>query len=308
MVYNGNGVTNSDKINLYVQGVSTPLSFGGSNIPITTSNPADDARIAGMLFTAQPRYFNGRVATTQIYNKALSPFEVYQNFNALKGRYDIPDIVTSGLTLNLDAGNPYSYSPLNTGSTTWTDVSGNGNNGTLTNGTYYSGGTMVFDGVDDYVVKSNFSGLGSNPSYTMMTWMQFGNLSIGGSTDANIMWYGGETTRGAAALDQKGNKLCSLHYADDITFSSFSPIINTPYHAVMSYDNSSRVVKLYVNGVFIESGTHSGNLNITSQNLFIGGGPRRWTGKISTPQIYNRVLSDAEITQNFNALRGRYGI
>jgi hypothetical protein len=89
MVYNGNGVTNSDKINLYVQGVSTPLSFGGSNIPITTSNPADDARIAGMLFTAQPRYFNGRVATTQIYNRALSQAEITQNFNATRGRYGV---------------------------------------------------------------------------------------------------------------------------------------------------------------------------------------------------------------------------
>jgi hypothetical protein len=96
--------------------------------------------------------------------------------------------------------------------------------------------------------------------------------------------------------------------ADDITFSSFSPIINTPYHAVMSYDNSSRVVKLYVNGVFIESGTHSGNLNITSQNLFIGGGPRGWTGKISTPQIYNRVLSDSEVLQNYNATKTRFGL
>jgi hypothetical protein len=53
------------------------------------------------------------------------------------------------LVLNLDAGNPNSYNPLNTGSTTWTDVSGYNNNGTLINGTFYSGGTMVFDGVDD---------------------------------------------------------------------------------------------------------------------------------------------------------------
>jgi hypothetical protein len=301
---NVNLMRTGNKFDLYVNGSLSATKIN-SNVGLNVDNSVN--LTLGKSSTWQS-YFKGNISNFNLFNKALSPFEVYQNFNALKGRYGIPDIVTSGLTLNLDAGNPYSYNPLNTGSTTWTDISGNGNNGTLTNGTYYSGGTMVFDGVDDYVVKSNFSGLGSNPSYTMMAWMQFGNLSIGAGTDANIMWYGGQTIRGAAALDQKGNKLCSLHYADDITFSSFSPIINTPYHAVMSYDNSSRVVKLYVNGVFIESGTHSGNLNITSQNLFIGGGPRGWTGKISTPQIYNRVLSDAEITQNFNALRGRYGI
>jgi hypothetical protein len=219
-----------------------------------------------------------------------------------------PNIVMPGLVLYLDAGITQSYPGSGT---TWTDLSLSGNNGTLINGPTYisdNGGYLVFDGASDYVVKSNFSGLGSNPSYTMMTWMQFGNLSIGGGIDTNIMWYGGETIRGAAALDQKANKFCSLHYGDDIVFNSFSPVLNTSYHALMSYDNSSRVVKLYVNGVFIESGTHSGNLNITSQNLFIGGGPRTWTGKISTPQIYNRVLSDAEVLQNYNSQKGRFGL
>ena len=221
---------------------------------------------------------------------------------------DYLGIVSDGLVLNLDAGWYPSYSGSGT---MWKDLSNNGNDGTLTNGPTFSslnGGYLVFDGASDYVTKSNFSGLGSNPSYTMMTWMQFGNLSQGAGIDTNIMWYGGQTFYGAAALDQKGGKFCSLHYADDIVFSSFSPVINTPYHAVMSYDNSSRVVKLYVNGVFIQSGTHSQNLNITSQNLFIGGGPRGWTGKISTPQIYNRVLTDSEILQNYNATKGRFGL
>jgi hypothetical protein len=53
--------------------------------------------------------YTGSVYNTQLYNQALSPFQVWQNFNALKGRYGIPDIVTNGLVLNLDAGNPYSY-------------------------------------------------------------------------------------------------------------------------------------------------------------------------------------------------------
>ena len=79
----------SDKVKLYVQNVPTSLTFGGSNIPTTTSNPADDARIAGMLFTGQPRYFNGGVSLTQIYNRALSQAEITQNFNATRGRFGI---------------------------------------------------------------------------------------------------------------------------------------------------------------------------------------------------------------------------
>ena len=62
------------------------------------------------------------------------------------------NIVTNGLVLNLDAANPRSYPPAYNG-TTWFDLSGNSNNGTLTNGPTYntgSGGSIVFDGVDDY--------------------------------------------------------------------------------------------------------------------------------------------------------------
>jgi len=217
-------------------------------------------------------------------------------------------IVTDGLVFNLDAGFTPSY-PRN--GTTLYDISNKGNDGSLINGPTFNssdGGYLVFDGTNDYVNVSNFSGLNSNPSYTMMTWMQFGNLSLLNYVDSNIMWYGGTSKRAAAALEQKGSKFCSLHYSDDVTFNSFSPVINTPYHAVMTYDSSSRVVKLYVNGSFIQSGTHGGNLNITSQTLRVGGGPREWRGKIATSQIYDRVLSADEILQNYNAQKGRFGL
>ena len=62
-----------------------------------------------------------------------------------------PRIVTDGLVLLLDAGNTKSYPGTGT---TWTDISRNGNNGTLTNGPTFdsaNGGSLVFDGVDDYV-------------------------------------------------------------------------------------------------------------------------------------------------------------
>ena len=60
-------------------------------------------------------------------------------------------IITSGLVLFLDAGNTSSYPGSGT---TWTDLSGNGNNGTLTNGPTYTssnGGAIVFDGINDFV-------------------------------------------------------------------------------------------------------------------------------------------------------------
>src|SRR6056300_382098 len=64
------------------------------------------------------------------------------------------NIVTDGLVLNLDAARKDSY---NRTGTTWNDISGNGNNGTLTNGPTFDSedyGSIVFDGVDDYVTVS----------------------------------------------------------------------------------------------------------------------------------------------------------
>ena len=68
-----------------------------------------------------------------------------------------PSIVTNGLVLCLDAGNQLSYPGTGT---TWNDLSRNGNNGTLTNGPVFnSGGSMVFDGVDDYISTNTNSSL-----------------------------------------------------------------------------------------------------------------------------------------------------
>jgi len=69
-----------------------------------------------------------------------------------------PDIVEDGLVLCLDAANPKSYPGSGN---TWTDLRGNGNDGTLVNGVGYdsaNNGSMVFDGVDDSIQSSNLAG------------------------------------------------------------------------------------------------------------------------------------------------------
>ena len=69
-----------------------------------------------------------------------------------------PNIITNGLVLALDAANTKSYV---SGSTVWRDLSGNNNSGSLTNGPTFNsanGGSIVFDGVDDYCVNSLSNG------------------------------------------------------------------------------------------------------------------------------------------------------
>ena len=259
--------------------------------------------------TSAGAYMTGRIATSKIYNKPLSPFEVYQNFNALKGRYGIPDIVTSGLTLNLDAGNPYSYNPLNTGSTTWTDISGNGNNGTLTNGTYYSNGTMVFDGVDDYVnvpydaSKINFP----DNNATICVWF---NSTPSGDNYGALVTQRSSNSTGFQTYVYQNKFFADGGGVSAGVFSTTTVVKGTTYFGCAVYDRTNSLLKIYVNGNYEAQVSYTGNIQDTFPirlgNGAFSDGP--YPGNIYAAQVYRRALSQAEITQNFNATRGRYGI
>ena len=100
------------------------------------------------------------------------------------GFYRGPKIVTNGLVLYLDAANKKSYPGTGT---TWTDLSGLGNNGTLTNGPTFNsanGGSIVFDGVDDYVSVANNSSLNAS-TQTVSVWYYAQTISL--SRSATIL-------------------------------------------------------------------------------------------------------------------------
>ena len=87
------------------------------------------------------------------------------------------NIVTDGLVLHLDAGRPESYTD---GETTWRDLSGNNNNGTLVNGVGFSaenGGSLEFDGVNDYVTLSSSQIAPGTGAFTWNFWVKLNDLS-----------------------------------------------------------------------------------------------------------------------------------
>jgi hypothetical protein len=264
-------------------------------------------------------YFNGRIASSKYYNRGLSQFEVWQNFNAIKGRYGIPDIVTNGLVLNLDAGNPYSYLSGSSG-TKWTNTVAISSSisGTLVNGPVYANGAITFDGVDDYVNCGTTDIIPG--SWTVSAWVKhipktgaavyFGRSGtapnydqtaiIGWSSNvSNRFFTSGKTTSGTYLLS------CS---------SSFSPISGVIYNVVGTFDTSSTTLNLHINGV-LDNTKIVGTLFTTGSNLSNQIGcsdgltPSNFAqGNIYDVKVYNRALSAAEVLQNFNALRGRYGI
>jgi hypothetical protein len=236
------------------------------------------------------------------------------------------NVVKSGLVLSLDAANARSYV---SGSTTWRDLSGNNNSGSLTNGPTFStanGGSIVFDGTDDYVITAlNVTPtLNITSQITLETWLLStslansshgdGIMSKGLSSDFNSGVY--ET------LFVQGSGVNTPFFRIRIGASTptYNPTnipinLNQIYHVVSTYNGS--IMRIYINGV--ESGTGlstSGNIETNTEQLAIGvryihrggGTDSFFSGNIYSNKIYNRALSADEILQNFNATKGRFNL
>ena len=303
-------------INVIINPTTTSLYVNLQNV----NSKSSIASIPGQLVTIgrwgwdslSSSYFNGNISQVQIYNRALSAAEISQNFNALRSRFGIESIVTTGLVLNLDAGNTASYPGTGT---TWTDLSGNGNNGTLTNGPTYSsanGGSLVFDGVNDYVRLANppIQGTGSFTiiSISKLTGGTGGRVVYGGGSDSTTGFY----AHHYAFNGQGGTKWISAWGSANSASLSVQDYDLTSYHYAASVYNGSTHTT-YTDGI---QGTvaskNDSNLDnpsywaIGSSGGAVGG--NYFGGNISVVMVYNRALSAAEVSQNYNALRGRFGI
>lgn len=223
-----------------------------------------------------------------------------------------PSIVTDGLVLHLDAGNPASY--LGSG-TTWTDLSGNNNNGTLINGPTYSsdnGGSIVFDGVNDYVALATVPPIAQGLYSSTVEMVAFRDRSNvfevmfgGGNFSANQGFYFG-------FRQYSGNNFMYAYYSNDQDGSTGSSNVAWN-HYVASYDTSSQSRYRYFNASLLSPSQSSGVSNTTANRFYIGAfnsgyATSHFQGKISLIRLYNRALSSSEITQNFNATRSRFGI
>lgn len=224
-------------------------------------------------------------------------------------------IVRNGLVLYLDAANVKSYPGTGTA---WNDLSGNGNHGTLVNGVGYSTGnqgTMVFDGTNDTVDCGAMPVIGSSlTGLTVSMWIRTATNSVRIYAENGTNF----TTNTFYLAQENATNLTFLVYGSDtydlVQISSPNPYpLNTWFNIVGVWSSGIRC-KLYYNGenrTQNRDGTARTSLRNGNTNLFLGsraGTSLYHQGDISATQIYNRALTDQEILQNFNALRGRYGI
>ena len=220
-----------------------------------------------------------------------------------------PNVVTDGLVFAVDAANKKSYPGSGT---TWSDLAGS-NNGTLTNGPTFDsgdGGSFDFDGTNDYVSFSNFTSLASTG--TVCQWFKPA-ISWSNSNPSPTMrlsgihtnWEFGRTNAGVG-----GAFAFDLGASTMVTTAQRTWSNSLWYNMVVTWDTGANTSKVYIGGTLNNSGTAT---NSSSTGTFEigrspGGTTQVWNGNIASVKYYNKVLTATEILQNYNALKGRFGL
>jgi hypothetical protein len=234
-------------------------------------------------------------------------------------QYAFGQIVTSGLVLALNAADRNSYPGSGTA---WSDLSGNNNTGTLTNGPTFStgsGGSIVLDGTNDFVNISGGNGLLSGLSTaTMDMWINITRKTGGGEQFQYVGGWRNDTNTDFffLLLDNSGATVNTEARAR--TSSGFYDInVNfTPYFGVwtnVSFVVNTNRTDLYINGTSVGSNTNKlGSFSIS--NLKIGenaigvSGVYATRGNVANFTIYNRALTASEVAQNYDVQKSRFGL
>ena len=211
----------------------------------------------------------------------------------------VPPIVTDGLVVHLDAGNSNSYPGSGT---TWYDLSGNGNDATLyntpTHNASTNGGIFSFNNSQsEYaIIPGNYS----TTTSTVIAFARYTNTSSNGRViSANNNWLMGWH---ANNIDK--------YYAEGWVSSTSGSTGTTDWICYAATGNySADQWELYKNGTSIVGPNANGSQGPNTINLARSGQYGEYADcEIGVVLVYNRILTASEVTQNFDALKGRYGL
>ena len=213
-----------------------------------------------------------------------------------------PSIATNGLALYLDAANIKSYPGTGTA---WNDLSGNARNATINGTVSFTSNYFSISSDSTYISLSNSGLVPRTNDFTYSTWIYFNSTDSVDTIFENGSWT--DTLLFRFETNQ------FTVYAEGALRGTiaWTPVTGSWLNIVLR--RASNTVSCYINNVL--TGTpFSMNLDIdlANPNLWLMRSQHttgQWTnGRISTFSIYNSALSDVQIGQNFNALRGRYSI
>ncbi len=306
------GSMTAANVHIYVNGVevsyTTTTDGAGrsadTTLPIRIGNEADTIRT-----------FDGSIDEVRVYNRVLSAGEI-------QSLYDLgsSDKVNSSVSQNqgtgrLDSGLAGYWKLDDATGTTATDSSTNANNGTLTNGPTWGtgqiGGDTVFDGTDDYVGYTSATNLGLATATSEKTICSWVKTSFTPAT-AQIIW---DNHKSGAQVLQLGvnssgvlqGRIRDNNSVGDTTINGSGAINNGQWHHACMTIASTKTMQLYVDGAKNGSSTtHTMTSGIQSNPLYIAIGKDMetagfayvtWNGSLDDVRIYDRALSDDEVSQ-----------
>jgi hypothetical protein len=245
--------------------------------------------------------------------------------------FGTPPIVTNGLVLHLDAGNRQSYV---SGSTTWRDLSGNGNNGTLavtgsnTRSASFNNnnqGNIIFSGSGSYI-DTPFSASIGTTLYSYGCWFKFTANQLGALVSKRVgtptfeqftLYIAGDsignTTGSRIVINDVQNDQTFTNVRLGITSGSYN---DNNWHYATAVRSTNNTL-LYIDGILQATTNTTSIPNLTTTSKLVIGivvnnqtilRGADYNGSIANVQIYNRALSPAEISQNYNALKTRFGL
>jgi len=222
------------------------------------------------------------------------------------GFYRGPNIVRDGLVLLLDAANTKSYPGSGT---TWKDLSNNNNNATLVNSPTYSDGNLTFNGSTQYAQANSITDEIISGDFTLMA------LIKGGAQDHKSILSFNTNSGGNRQLWMVRNAGMGVYDGGTWNIGSIDVDDDQWHHVMFTYDYSSKNAKTYTDGVNDLDITTTTQINVQSSDTanigmeFDGGtATDHFNGSIPMVYVYNRVLSQNEVIQNFEAFKTRFGL
>jgi hypothetical protein len=211
-----------------------------------------------------------------------------------------PNIVTEGLVLALDAGNKKSYPGSGT---TWYDLSGQGNNGTLQNGPTFdsgNGGSLVFDGVNDYVIFSEIELTNWTISYWFYHTGTSNEMTVGKFNTTNNRFYHRDT-----GVSYK----LRVHNNDNVSVGDMIIGDKREQWTHLAYSMKTGQIKGWVNGNLELDTTTTNTPNFLFNTVGLPyTSTYYWKGRIGPLTIHTRQLTTQEVQQNYNATKSRFGL
>lgn len=248
------------------------------------------------------------------YLQTLTQSTVYTGSNVNKDRTPIilPSIVTDSLVLHLDAGNSSSYPGSGT---TWTDLVAPQTNATLVNSVTYSsinGGYLIFNGTTQYANFASSVLTSSETAVSFFMWLYPKSdgvaLSVLDTSTINTSYH-----HSSIEIGSSGQLRMGLWNGSSVSNVSSTLTFNTWNNVGFTYSETTLTGYLNGSSIGTTSFTWSKPTNIffgimATDDTTIGGTSAYGDGNVSTFYVYNKALNSTEVAQNYNALKGRFGL